>query len=182
MTEEMLFAGFGGQGVLSMGQVVAYAAMFEGRHVSWLPAYGPEQRGGTANCMVVVSDEEIGSPLVTDPDVAVVMNLPSLEKFAPHVKPGGTLFVNASLVPGKVDRDDITVFRIPTLEAAEALGDGRVANMIMLGAVIAVTGVVSREAAAAALEKVLPARRRHLMELNKAALAKGADLVQGVRA
>ncbi len=176
---EMIFAGFGGQGVLSMGLAVAYAAMFEGKHVAWLPAYGPEQRGGTANCMVVVSDDEVGSPLVTDPDVAVVMNGPSLEKFGPHVKPGGMLFINSSLIAEDAGRDDVRVIRVPTLEPAEALGEGRVANMVMLGAVIEASGVVGLAAAEAALEKVLPARRRHLIEVNRAALAKGAELAAG---
>lgn len=174
---EFIFAGFGGQGVMSMGMAVAYAAMYEGKQVSWLPSYGPEQRGGTANCMVVVSDRPVGSPLVTDPDCTVAMTLPSLEKFGSAVKPGGTLFINRSLVSVGADREDVSVFALDVLQLAKDMGDSRVANMIMLGAVVATTGVVSLEAVAAALARVLPGRYHHLLELNRAALARGATLV-----
>ncbi len=178
MRQDFLFAGFGGQGVMSMGMALAYAAAHEGWQVSWLPAYGPEQRGGTANCMVVVSDAPIGSPLVTDPDCAVVMNLPSLERFGPRVKPGGYLFLNRTLIPAATAPRGVTAFAVPTAEVARELGDARVGNMVMLGAVLAVTGVVSLAAAAAALEKVLPERHRHLLALNQKALDAGAALVR----
>lgn len=174
MTRELIFAGFGGQGVMSMGMALAYAAMFEGKHVSWLPSYGPEQRGGTANCMVIISDEPVASPLITDADYTVAMNAPSLRKFAPHVKSGGTLFINSSLVDTVPERHDIKVVQVPALELAKEVGDDRVANMVMLGAVVAATGVARLETAKAALEKILPARRRHLIEVNQRALERGA--------
>lgn len=177
MTQEFIFAGFGGQGVMSMGTAIAYAAMYEGKQVSWLPSYGPEQRGGTANCMVVVSDQPVGSPLVTDPDCAVAMNPPSLDKFGPAVKSGGLLFVNRSLISGGVGREDVTVFALDVLQLAKGLGDSRVANMIMLGAVLAITGVVDLASAASVLERVLPDRHHHLLEVNRIALATGATLV-----
>lgn len=173
---EFIFAGFGGQGVMSMGMAIAYAAMYEGKQVSWLPSYGPEQRGGTANCMVVVSDQPVGSPLVTEPDCAVTMTLPSLEKFGPAVKPGGLLFINRSLVSGGAGREDVRVFALDVLQLAKDMGDSRVANMIMLGAVIAATGVVSLAAAAGALDRVLPERHHHLLELDREALVCGAAL------
>lgn len=171
---ETIFAGFGGQGVMSMGMVLAHAAMEEGKQVSWLPSYGPEQRGGTANCMVVVSDRPIGSPLVTDPDVAVVMNQPSLAKFGPAVRAGGLLFVNASMVEGVPAHPGVETIAVDSLGLAGEVGDPRVANMVMLGAVVGLTGVVSLSAAVAALERVLPERRHHLLETNAAALARGA--------
>lgn len=174
MNRELIFAGFGGQGVMSMGMALAYAAMFEGKHVSWLPSYGPEQRGGTANCMVVISDEPVASPLITDAGYAVVMNGPSLRKFAPHVKRDGILFINSSLVDAVPERDDIKVVQVPAVELAREVGDDRVANMVMLGAVVAATGVVRLEMVNAALRKILPHRRRHLIEVNEKALERGA--------
>lgn len=176
MRREFLFAGFGGQGVMSMGMTLAYAAAAEGRYVSWLPAYGPEQRGGTANCMVVVADAPVGSPLVTDPDCAVVMNPPSLDRFGSRVKAGGWLFANATLVTAAPPRG-VRWIAVPAGDVARDLGDPRVGNMVMLGAVLAVTGAASLAAAAAALEKVLPERHRHLLALNARALEAGAALV-----
>ncbi len=177
MLTELIFAGFGGQGVMSMGMVLAHAAMEEGKQVSWLPSYGPEQRGGTANCMVVISDRPVGSPLVTEPDVAVVMNTPSLMKFGPAVRPGGCLFTNESLVGEELPRRDIETVPVDTLRLSRAVGDPRVANMVMLGAVIGRTEVVSLAAAAAALPRVLPERHSHLIDLNRAALSHGAAVV-----
>lgn len=174
MLLETIFAGFGGQGVMSMGMVLAHAAMEEGRQVSWLPSYGPEQRGGTANCMVVISDRPIGSPLVTDPDVAVVMNRPSLARFAPAVRAGGLLFVNASMIEEVPAYPGVGTVPVDSLRLAEEAGDPRVANMVMLGAVVGLTAVVSLSAAIAALGQVLPERRHHLLEANAAALARGA--------
>lgn len=174
MLLETIFAGFGGQGVMSMGMVLAHAAMQEGRQVSWLPSYGPEQRGGTANCMVVISDRPIGSPLVTDPDVAVVMNRPSLTRFGPAVRTGGLLFVNASMIEEVPAYPGVGAVPVDALRLAEEAGDARVANMVMLGAVIGLTAVVSLSAAVAALGQVLPERRHRLLEANAAALALGA--------
>ena len=128
MTHEFIMAGFGGQGVMLMGQLMSYAGMFDGKHVSWMPSYGPEMRGGTANCSVVVSDQPVASPVVTEPTCAVVMNAPSLDKFAPTVVPGGCLLINSSLVTADPGRDDVKVFKVPANEIANELGNSRAAN------------------------------------------------------
>jgi len=136
-TEELVIAGFGGQGALSMGQLVAYAAMTEGKEVSWMPSYGPEMRGGTANCTVIISDEEIGSPLVQYSSAVVAMNLPSLDKYEYELKPGGVLVLNQSMVSREPVRKDVLVVRVPGNEIAEELGDRRMTNMVLLGALLA---------------------------------------------
>lgn len=133
--ERMIFAGFGGQGIMVMGKILAYAGMLEGKNVTWLPSYGPEMRGGTANCNVVVSEKEVASPIVTKATTVVVMNKPSMEKFEKRVATGGILFVNSSLIDVKSTRTDIDVYYIPATELAEELGDIEAANMILLGAV-----------------------------------------------
>ena len=144
--EEIIIAGFGGQGVMSMGQLIAYAGMLEGKGVSWLPSYGPEQRGGTANCAVVISGEEqVGSPLVTRPSTAIVLNNPSFDKFEPLVRPGGLLMINSSLVTKISERSDIEMIELTATDLAADLGNSRVANMILLGAFIELTKVVSCE-------------------------------------
>ena len=143
MEKQFLIAGFGGQGVLLIGQLIAKAAMRQGYEVSWMPSYGPEMRGGEANCAVVVSDEPIGSPLVSEPPVLVAMNKPSLMKFMPMMPAGGTLLYNASLIEGVELRTDVTVIPVACNEVAEQLGNGRVSNMVMLGAIQAATGVVT---------------------------------------
>ncbi len=152
--------------------------MDAGLHVTWFPAYGPEMRGGTANCTVVIGPEPIGSPLVRNPDIVVAMNLPSTEKYAPLVKPGGILLINASLVERDVERTDITVVRIPANHIAEDIGDKRLANMVMVGALLTLRPVLSMEAVETALEKHLPERHRHLLEANMKALAAGARFVR----
>ncbi len=134
MEERIIIAGFGGQGVMAMGQLLTYAGMIEGKHVSWLPSYGPEMRGGTANCSVIVSSEPVGSPVVVNSTTAIVMNKPSLDKFEPSVNKGGRLFINSSLIEQKSKRDDIEVYYISANEIADELGNMRVANMVMLGA------------------------------------------------
>ncbi|MBP7913644.1 MAG: 2-oxoacid:acceptor oxidoreductase family protein, partial [Proteocatella sp.] len=135
MENKVICAGFGGQGVMSMGQLLAYAGMIEDKYVSWLPSYGPEMRGGTANCGVTVSDEEIGSPIITnDADIAIVMNLPSLIKFEKDVKPGGKIFINSSLIEKKVERTDIEVYYIDANKIAADIGNIKAANLVMLGA------------------------------------------------
>src|SRR5512139_1527246 len=136
MQKEIIFAGFGGQGALFAGQVLAFAAMDSGHDVTWMPSYGPEMRGGTANCTVVIADEEIGSPTVKHPKAAVVMNLPSLDKFEPLVSPGGVLIVNSSLVNRNPSRSDITWAMVPAQEIAETIGPRRLLNMVMLGALL----------------------------------------------
>lgn len=178
MTHELILAGFGGQGVMLMGQILAYAGMLEGKNVSWMPSYGPEMRGGTANCTVVVSDAPVGSPLVTQPSIVVAMNLPSLDKFEGTIKAGGVLLYNSSLIERKVERDDITVLPVPANELANDLGSGRIANMVMLGALLAEKEVVSMEAVMKALRKALPAHRHDLLPLNEQALKCGADVVR----
>lgn len=170
----MIAAGFGGQGIMVLGQLVAYTAINEGRHVTWIPSYGPEMRGGTANCTVVISDEEIGSPFVMNPTAVMAMNLPSLDKYEQLVKPGGALVVNASMVNRTVERDDITVVSLPANDIAEALGSKRAVNMVMLGALLANSDILSLKAIEDALANHLPERHQHLLPANKAALEKGA--------
>jgi len=177
MLSEIVIAGFGGQGVLFAGQMLAYAAMESGKEVTWFPSYGPEMRGGTANCTVIISDEEIGAPLVRNPTAVLAMNLPSLEKFAQLVKPGGTLVINASLIDHPVDRDDIDIVTVPATELAEPLGGKRLANMVMLGALLAVRPVLLMEALKAAVANHLPERHRHLLDLNMEALEEGQAYV-----
>jgi len=175
MQQEIIISGFGGQGALFSGQVLAYAAMDTGRHVTWIPSYGPEMRGGKARCTVVVSDEEIGAPRVRRPSSAIVLNIPSMDAFEPMVKPDGVLVVNASLVPKSSERDDIRQIRINATELAIEMGNPRLANMILLGALVAATGVAEIDAVAQALDNHLPERHRGLLELNYAALRRGAE-------
>lgn len=175
---DMILAGFGGQGVMSMGQLIAYSGMIEGKEVSWMPSYGPEMRGGTANCTVVVSEEAIGSPVVVEPQVVVAMNLPSLDKFESMVKPGGVLIINSSLINRTCERDDITVIEVPANEIANELGNGKVANMVILGTLIAQTKVVTQQSVIESLKKVLPEHRHNLIPMNESALNKGAGFVK----
>lgn len=142
MQHDVILAGFGGQGVLFAGQLLAYAALEQGLEVTWIPSYGPEMRGGTANCTVVISDEEIGSPMVRSPQAAVVFNGPSLEKYARVVQRGGVLVINASLAQGTVARSDLRVVRVPGSAVAEELGEPRLCNMVMLGALLAALPVL----------------------------------------
>jgi 2-oxoglutarate ferredoxin oxidoreductase subunit gamma len=176
MQQEIIVSGFGGQGTLFAGQLLAYAAMDSGYHVTWIPSYGPEMRGGKARCTVVVSDEEIGSPLVRQPSAVIVLNLPSMEAFEPAVKPGGVLVVNSSLIPRKSERTDIRVLYVPASEMATELGNVRLANVACLGALVHLTGVVPVAAIEQALDDHLPERHRKLLGLNKEALHKGVAL------
>jgi 2-oxoglutarate ferredoxin oxidoreductase subunit gamma len=178
MQHEIIVSGFGGQGTLFAGQLLAYAAMDNGYHVTWIPSYGPEMRGGKARCTVVISDEEIGSPLVRRPSAAIVLNIPSMEAFEPAVKPGGVLVVNSSLVPQKSERDDIRIIYAPASDMATKLGNVRMANVICLAALVEVTGVVSLQAVKQALDDHLPERHRRLLGLNNEAMDKGAALVR----
>lgn len=173
MQQEFVFAGFGGQGVLLMGQLVAYAALYEGKKVSWIPSYGPEMRGGTANCTVIVADQEIGSPVVSRPSCVVAMNLPSLDKFEPVVKAGGLLVLNSSLINRDAERMDINVIKIPATALANELGNARVANMVALGAVVEATKVVHVENLVEALRKKLPPNRTDLLPVNLEAIERG---------
>jgi 2-oxoglutarate ferredoxin oxidoreductase subunit gamma len=175
MQQEVIFAGFGGQGVLFAGQLLAYAALEQGLEVTWIPSYGPEMRGGTANCTVVVSDEEIGSPVVAHPGAVVVFNGPSLDKYAPMVRPGGWVVVNASLVPQAVTREDVQVLRVEGSQMAEALGERKLANLVMLGALLARLPILPLDAVEAALREHLPARHQRLLVPNCQALHAGAE-------
>jgi len=173
MQTEIVFAGFGGQGVLFAGQLMAYAALAEGREVTWIPSYGPEMRGGTANCTVIVSDEEIGSPIVRNPQAVIAMNLPSLDKYESLVKPGGVLVINSSIVNRKATRKDIRVVEVPANEVAEELGNQRLANMVLLGALLANLPVLPVEAVEKALKEHLPERHHKLLPSNYKALRDG---------
>jgi len=178
MLSEMIFAGFGGQGVLSMGKLLAYAAMKEGKEVSWMPSYGPEMRGGTANCMVNISDKPISSPIVQAYDVAVVFNLPSLKKFEPMVKPGGILIWESSTIKEAPTRTDITVVALPAIElATNELKNTQVMNMITLGALLKLSPMVKAETLILALKDTLPARHHGLIPANEEAIKLGMSKV-----
>ena len=177
MQTEIILSGFGGQGVLFAGQLLAYAAMDEGRHVTWIPSYGPEMRGGTAHCTVIISEDEIGSPLVRRPAAVVAFNLPSRDKFAAQVAPGGVLVVNATLAPHTTAREDIRVCEVPASAEAEALGQPRLANVVLVGALLAALPVLPLAAVERALRAHLPERHQALLALNEQALDRGAALV-----
>ncbi len=177
MTEKIIIAGFGGQGVMSLGQMLAYSGMNEDREVSWLPSYGPEMRGGTANCQVIVSDEEIAAPIISMADTVIAMNLPSLDKFEDRVKKGGNLFINSSLIERKAKRDDINVYYINANEIAVELGNSKVAGMVVLGAYLKITDVVKKSTLIEALKKVLGKKKLDLIPINEEALKKGAEQV-----
>lgn len=169
-TNKLFFAGSGGQGVLLMGQMVTYAAMFGDLNATWLPSYGPEMRGGTANCTVVVSsDKPVSCPLIYEADNVVVMNLPSLIKFESLVKPGGNLFINTSMIEQKATRTDINIFEIPANDIARDMGNVRTANMVMLGAMVEVSKVVPVEMIYKIMEKTFSGRKAALLDLNKKA-------------
>jgi 2-oxoglutarate ferredoxin oxidoreductase subunit gamma len=178
MLQEMIFAGFGGQGVLSMGKLLAYAAMKEGKEISWMPSYGPEMRGGTANCMVNVSDQPISSPIVTEYDVVVVLNLPSLTKFESKVKKGGILIWESSTIKQAPTRDDIKVIALPAIDkAANELKNVKVMNMLVLGALTKANPIVKKESLITALKETLPERHHKLIPLNEKAIELGMSLV-----
>src|SRR5512133_3373417 len=174
MNEEIVFSGFGGQGALFAGQLLAYAALDAGLHVTWIPSYGPEMRGGTAHCTVIVADEEIGSPLVRRPGCVIALNLPSFEKYEPLVRPGGWLVYNCSLVPVPPARRDIRYVAVPANDIGEQLGAARQANVALLGALLAATGMLPLEAVERALDAHLSSRQRKFLESNKQALRRGA--------
>ena len=174
MHEEVIISGFGGQGALFAGQLMTHAGLREGRHVTWIPSYGPEMRGGTAHCTVIISDEQIGSPIIRNPTVAVVLNPPSMDKYEPLVRPGGVLVVNSSLVQRPATRDDITVVEVPANELALEMGNLKMANVVALGALLATQEVVSLEAVEHSLDESVPDERRHIIEPNKKALRRGA--------
>lgn len=173
MTTEILIAGFGGQGVLFAGKFLAYKGLTEGKQLSWLPSYGPEMRGGTANCNVIISDTPVGSPIVSSPDVLMVMNLPSLDKYEDTAVSGAKLFIDSTLIERKVRRDDVSAFYIPATKMAQDAGIPTLANMIMVGKMIKETGVVNYEGVVDALKKVVSAKHADLLDVNLKALEAG---------
>jgi 2-oxoglutarate ferredoxin oxidoreductase subunit gamma len=177
MQREVKFAGFGGQGILSAGKFLADAALAEGKEVAWVPSYGPEMRGGTAYCTVVISDDPIGSPVVNTPMDLVAMNRPSLEKFEPTVKEGGIIFVNSSLIPDKVERKDVTEILIPANDTAIKLGNNKGANMVILGAYVAATEIVKLETVIEQIPEQF-ARKKQFIESNVACIKEGAELAR----
>ena len=178
MDERIIIAGFGGQGVMAMGQMLTYSGMIEDKNVSWLPSYGPEMRGGTANCNVIISDDDVGSPVVTQGTAAIVLNKPSLDKFEDAVEAGGKLFINSSLIDRKTDRQDIDVYYIPANDIANELGNNRIANMVMLGAYLKATNTVSLDSIYEAFAQVFGESKSHLLAINKEAIEKGAAVVE----
>ena len=177
MIKKSVFAGFGGQGVLMMGYVTAVTAMMEGKHVTYLPSYGAEVRGGTANCTVVVSDEEIFSPVASSPDYGVIMNKPSLAKYEGMIKEGGTLFLNSSLVDREPSREDLEVVKVPANEIAKELGSDRTINMIMLGAFVAKTKITTLDGLMDGLSEIVKGKKASVMKLNRRGLDRGAEYV-----
>ena len=175
---EIIFAGFGGQGVLSMGRLIAYAGMIEGKEVSWMPSYGPEMRGGTANCITIVSDSRISSPMVSKFDTAILLNQPSIDKFEKAIKPGGLLIYEQSTAVRPPTRTDIEIVCISGNEEADKLNTKQVANMFMVGAFLEKRPILKNETIIEALRKALPERRHHLIPVNEQALLRGRELVQ----
>lgn len=177
MQEEIVISGFGGQGQLFAGQLLAYAAMMEGRKVAWIPSYGPEMRGGTANCTVLIGDDDVGSPVVLHPSAAVTMNPPSLDKYEPAIVPGGVLVINTSLGSREPQRSDLRIATVnASEEAVDAAGNDKLANMVTLGVLLALLPVVSIESVLAALKKVLGSKKASLYEANEKALRRGLAL------
>ena len=175
-TTQILIAGFGGQGVLFAGKFLAYKGLVQDKQVSWLPSYGPEMRGGTANCSVILSDTPVGSPIITTPDILVAMNLPSLQKFVDAVAPGGKIILDSTLIDAKVERDDIEVFYVPATQMAKDAGFATLSNMILTGKVLKEIDIVSFEGNKETLESFIPAKKAGLIDMNLKALQTGYDL------
>ena len=178
MTHEIILAGFGGQGVLSMGKILAYSGLMEDKEVTWMPAYGPEQRGGTANVTVIVSDEPVSSPILSSYDVVIVLNQPSLDKFEPKVKKGGSLIYDGNGLNNPPTRTDIHVYRIDAMDAAAERNMIKVFNMIVLGGLLKVNPMVSIESVLKALKKTLPERHHHLIPVNEEAIRLGMEIIK----
>ena len=174
-TTQILLAGFGGQGVLFAGKFLAYKGLVQDKQVSWLPSYGPEMRGGTANCSVILSDTPVGSPIITNPDVLVAMNLPSLQKFVDSVVPGGVIILDSTLIDAKVERTDVEVFYVPVTQMAKDAGFPTLANMILAGKVLKETDAVTFEGNRETLESFIPAKKASLIDINCQALQTGYD-------
>ena len=175
MTTQILIAGFGGQGILFSGKLLAYKALSEGKELSWLPSYGPEMRGGTASCSVTISDEPVGSPIIDHPDVLIVMNLPSLDKYESTVKPGGMIFVDSTLIEKEVSRTDVTVVRVPATQMASENGMTTLANMILTGRILKELGEYDEESVNKALKQVVSVKHPEMFDFNVKALTLGRD-------
>ena len=180
MKKEIIISGFGGQGVLSMGKILAYSGLMDDKEVTWMPAYGPEQRGGTANVTVIVSDEKISSPILSKFDIAIVLNQPSLEKFEPKLKPGGILIYDGYGILNPPTRKDITVYRIDAMDKAAEMKNSKVFNMIVLGVLLKVAPVVSTKGVEKALFKTLPERHHEMIPLNMQAIEEGGKIIAQV--
>ena len=180
MKKEIIISGFGGQGVLSMGKILAYSGLMDDKEVTWMPAYGPEQRGGTANVTVIVSDDRISSPILSKYDIAIVLNQPSLEKFEPKIKPGGILIYDGFGIINPPTRKDITVYRINAMDKAAEMKNSKVFNMIVLGGLLEVAPVVSTKGVEKALFKTLPERHHSLIPLNMQAIEEGGKIIQQI--
>ncbi|MBR5655275.1 MAG: 2-oxoacid:acceptor oxidoreductase family protein [Prevotella sp.] len=178
MKKEIIISGFGGQGVLSMGKILAYSGLMEDKEVTWMPAYGPEQRGGTANVTVIVSDDPISSPILSQYDVAIVLNQPSLDKFLPKVKPGGMLIYDGFGIINAPKRDDIHIYQIDAMDKAAEMKNSKVFNMIVLGGLLKVCPIVSTDGLQKALYKTLPERHHHLIPLNMEAVEQGMSIIE----
>ena len=174
-TQNYLLSGFGGQGILFAGKFLAYKGLTEGQQVSWLPSYGPEMRGGTASCSVIISDEPVGSPIVSNPDILVAMNLPSLQKFVDAVVPGGKIIIDSTLIDAKVDRSDVEVFYVPATQMARDAGFATLANMILAGKVLKEIDGVAWDGTKETLEAFIPAKKANLIDVNCKALQLGYD-------
>ena len=181
MKKEIIISGFGGQGVLSMGKILAYSGLLEDKEVTWMPAYGPEQRGGTANVTVIISDERISSPILSKLDIAIVLNQPSMDKFISKVKPGGILIYDGFGIINPPERKDITVYRIDAMDKAAEMKNAKVFNMIVLGGLLKVCKIVSTDGLNKALYKTLPERHHKLIPLNMQAVEEGMDLIEEVK-
>ena len=175
MTTQILLSGFGGQGILFTGKFLAYKGLLEDKNVSWLPSYGPEMRGGTASCSVIISDEEVGSPIISEPDVLIAMNLPSFEKFVPTVKAGGIVIADSSLIETKTDRTDIDVHYIPATSLASEMGKQSLANMVILGKLLSVMKDFNEENVKIVLAKVIPPKKAEMLEINMQAMKLGTN-------
>ena len=174
-TKQFLLSGFGGQGILFAGKLLAYKGLNAGKNVSWLPSYGPEMRGGTASCSVIISDEPVGSPIVSEPDILVAMNLPSLDRFESSVVPGGIIFADSTLIERKINRDDVTAYYVPATKLASDNKTPTLANMILMGKILKVLDDFDDESVSAALSKVISAKHADMLEVNKKAMQIGAD-------
>ena len=178
MKQEIIIAGFGGQGVLSMGKILAYSGLMEGKETTWMPSYGPEQRGGTANVTVILSDDRISSPILNEYDIAIILNQPSMDKFEAKIKPGGILIYDSYGINKPIERNDIQVYRVDAMEATQEMNNSKAFNMIVLGGLLKVCPMVKLENVMQGLKKSLPERHHKLLPMNEAAILKGMEIIK----